>query len=291
MESSKHKILEINLISAQGLKPPSKNTRKMQTYALAWIDSSTKLRTQIDRIGGDNPTWNDKFLFRVTPQFLASETSGISVEIYAVSYVRDPLIGTVRFLISNLLPSSSPSSDHDHDGIMTPFFTAFQIRRPSGSFNGVLNVGAMVINNPEFDAVMSDVSAVGYRDLMGNRRRGNDGIRKVKSMDFQVFMDNNSVNGDGDGDGVESGNTSDGGDSISSNSSSTTSTALKSWNGFRDFVGNSSINNHVRSSSDGGGMLSCFIKQRKPPRLRPSPSDPNLAAAVAAAVGPDENTK
>jgi len=38
-------VLEITLISAQGLKEPSSKLRRMQTYALAWIDSSVKLRT------------------------------------------------------------------------------------------------------------------------------------------------------------------------------------------------------------------------------------------------------
>jgi hypothetical protein len=100
-------VLEINLISAQSLKPPSSPRRNFQTYALTWIDSSTKLRTRVDKIGGQNPTWNDKFLFRITPEFLASETSGVSVAIYAVGTFRDHLVGTVRFSISNILSSSS----------------------------------------------------------------------------------------------------------------------------------------------------------------------------------------
>lgn len=32
------KILEISLISAQNLKTPSASIRRMQTYAVAWID-------------------------------------------------------------------------------------------------------------------------------------------------------------------------------------------------------------------------------------------------------------
>ncbi|KAM7251584.1 hypothetical protein ACFE04_023467 [Oxalis oulophora] len=61
----------------------------------------------------------------------------------------------------------------------------------------------------------------------------------------QVLLDGNNINSDND---AESGNTSDGGDSISSNSS-TTSSILKIWNGFPECFGNNSIS-HVRSSSD-----------------------------------------
>ncbi|KAL1295665.1 hypothetical protein AAHE18_19G228000 [Arachis hypogaea] len=90
-------VLEINLISAQGLQPPSSPRRRLQTYALTWIDPSTKLRTRVDKDGDHNSTWNNKFL--------ASDTSGISVAIYDVGTFRNHLIGTIRFLISNILSS------------------------------------------------------------------------------------------------------------------------------------------------------------------------------------------
>ncbi|KAI4328861.1 hypothetical protein L6164_021184 [Bauhinia variegata] len=102
MPETTTQVLEINLISAQGLKPQSFNLRRMQTYAVTWVDQHTKLRTQVDKLGGENPTWNDKFLFRVTSKFLASETSAVSVAIYSVGCFKDHLIGTVRFLISNI---------------------------------------------------------------------------------------------------------------------------------------------------------------------------------------------
>ncbi|KAE8716283.1 hypothetical protein F3Y22_tig00110151pilonHSYRG00288 [Hibiscus syriacus] len=39
----------------------------MKTYALEWIDSTDKSFTCIDRVDGENPMWNEKFLFRVSP--------------------------------------------------------------------------------------------------------------------------------------------------------------------------------------------------------------------------------
>ncbi|KAJ0110738.1 hypothetical protein Patl1_00537 [Pistacia atlantica] len=165
-------FLEITLISAQGLKLPSTNKR-MQTYALAWVNPSTKLRTQVDRVGGENPTWNDKFLFKVTPEFLSSETSAVSVEIYSTGYLRDHVVGSVRVLISNIAL---------FDSTKTPSFTALQIRRPSGRVQGVLNIGAMLMEGSAF-AGLNECDAIGYRDLMGESEKGKrQWVRKSKSM-------------------------------------------------------------------------------------------------------------
>ncbi|KAG9141564.1 hypothetical protein Leryth_022244 [Lithospermum erythrorhizon] len=55
-------LLEINIISAQDLEVVS---RKMKTYATARVNPSRKLTSSIDTEGHNNPTWNDKFVFRV----------------------------------------------------------------------------------------------------------------------------------------------------------------------------------------------------------------------------------
>lgn len=154
METKTH-ILEINLISAQGLKYPSANLRRsLQTYAIVHVDPSFKLRTLTRP--GDNPTWNEKFLFRVKPEFLFSETSAVSVSIYATGYFSDQLIGTVRLLVGTLIPLSS--------SIGTPAFSAVQIRRPSGRFHGVLNVAATIADGLEISA-LKEAPAVCLRDL------------------------------------------------------------------------------------------------------------------------------
>ncbi|CAL0301791.1 unnamed protein product [Lupinus luteus] len=238
-------VLEINLISAQGLKPPSSPRRTFQTYALTWIHSDTKLRTRVDKVGGENPTWNDKFLFRVTPDFLASETSGISVAIYAVGTFRDHLIGTVRFLISNILDGDSVR--------VTPCFSAVQIRRPSGRFHGVMNIGAMLIDGSEIHVLKKKISAIGYRDLMGEKIQLN---RKVKSSSSNS---NSSENNSYEGSFTES--LTDGSESTETASSSTSSprtvtTALTEWNDVRKLAG---AGNKGLTAS---GFLCCLVANR-----------------------------
>lgn len=244
-------ILEINLISAQALKTPSANLRRMQTYALAWINPSAKLRTRVDHVGGENPTWNDKFIFKVSPDFIAGETSGVSVEIYAIGCIKDFLLGTVRFLLSSCLSSISRA------GIGTPAFTAVQIRRPSGRFHGVLNIAATVYKGSDL-ALLDGLSAVCFRDLMKDSAR-----RRRLSRKGSKLSDKDKLSGCDSGEFScgESVDFSDGGESTTS-SSSTTSTVLKEWNGER-----------LDLKSDGGGMLCGLMIQRK---VHLCPSDQNL---------------
>ncbi|KAH1259531.1 hypothetical protein GmHk_03G008969 [Glycine max] len=227
-----HQVLEINLISAQGMKPPSSPRRRLQTYAVTWIDPATKLRTRVDKLGGHNPTWNDKFLFGVTKDFLAGDTSSVCVAIYAVGTFRHHLVGTVRFLISNMF---SPDADD-----ATPCFSAFQIRRPSGRFHGVMNIGAMVMDGSGFPA-LEKISALGYRDLMGEkihqRRRRNRRKRKCCR---------NFCTEEGEGESW----------TASSSSSPRTTAALKDWNGLRELAGNKGL------AMSASGFLCCLVTQR-----------------------------
>ncbi|KAG5588293.1 hypothetical protein H5410_048727 [Solanum commersonii] len=94
-------LLEINIISAQDLEPMSK---KMKTYATVWVHPTRKLTTAVDIEGGNNPTWNDKFVFRVDEEFLRQDTSAVQIEIHCGHWFKDSLVGSVRVLVGNLIP-------------------------------------------------------------------------------------------------------------------------------------------------------------------------------------------
>ncbi|QHO42952.1 probable lactoylglutathione lyase, chloroplastic [Arachis hypogaea] len=231
------RVLEINLISAQGLQPPSSPLRKLQTYALTWIDPSTKLRTRLDSLGGQNPTWNDKFLFRVTPEFLSGDTSAVSVAIYAVGTFRDHLIGTVTFFIGNVLSG----------GAGVPCFSAFQIRRPSGRFHGVMNIGAMVADVSDFPA-LHKISAIGYRDLMGMKMKEQRKKKKNKKAPEEELSSDSCENSCADS--VEEADSSSSSSSLSP-SATGAGAVLKEWNGVRELAGNKGL--------AASGFLCCFM--------------------------------
>ncbi|CAI9118021.1 OLC1v1019522C1 [Oldenlandia corymbosa var. corymbosa] len=158
-------LLEINVISAQDLEPVSK---KMKTYATAWVNTRRKLSSRVDAGGHVNPTWNDKFVFRVDEEFLRQDTSAVQIEIHAVHWFKDTLVGSVRVLVGNLIPPLLRSQRHNsHVGMR---FVALQVRRPSGRPQGILNIGVTLLDSsmrsmPLYTQLST--SAVGYRDFMG----------------------------------------------------------------------------------------------------------------------------
>lgn len=251
------KILEISLISAQNLKTPSTSIRRMQTYAVAWIDPTTKLRTRIDRVGSENPTWNEKFIFRVSPDFISGDTSGVSVAIYAVGCIKNFLVGTVRLLLSSCL--------HKKTGIRTPAFTAVHIRRPSGRCHGVLNVAATVYDGTEFE-MLSGLNAVAFHDLIGEGEKSNNHRRSRERRLSRVGSKESELSS-ADSFDFDSVDFSDGTESTTS-SSSNASTVLKDGN-------NAEVSGTKAFKSDGFGMLCGLMLQR---RFSFCPSDLNFAA-------------
>ncbi|XP_004495587.1 uncharacterized protein [Cicer arietinum] len=156
-------LLEINIISAQDLSPVSKS---IKAYAVAWLDPQRKLTTQIDPHAHNNPTWNEKFVFRVDDDFLQSEDSAIVIEIYSSAWLRDILIGTVAVNLNNLLPRLYNRKSKIR-------FVALQVRRPSGRPQGILNIGVNLVDAtmrsmPMYSELSS--SAVEYHDLMNPKK-------------------------------------------------------------------------------------------------------------------------
>ncbi|XP_047937871.1 uncharacterized protein LOC125185390 [Salvia hispanica] len=162
--SKTHQLLEINIISAQDLELVSKS---MKTYAMAWMNPKRKLTSRVDELGKNNPTWNEKFVFRVEEEFLKQDNSAIMIEIYSNNWFRDVLVGTVRCLVGNLIPQTGRS--HNGQPYIGMRFVALQIRRPSGRPQGILNIGVALLDSSMRSMPLYTqpaMSAVGYQDLM-----------------------------------------------------------------------------------------------------------------------------
>lgn len=104
------RVLELSLLYAKDLASVSKT---MRTFAVAWVNPDRKLTTRVDQEGLTNPTWNEKFVFRVDDLFLEDPNSTVTIEIYASALLRDILVGTVTELVGNLVPpSTKPNAMH-----------------------------------------------------------------------------------------------------------------------------------------------------------------------------------
>ncbi|XP_020222906.1 uncharacterized protein LOC109805288 [Cajanus cajan] len=158
-------LLELNVISAQDLAPVGRN---MRAYAVSWLHPDRKLSTRVDTQGQTQPTWNDKFVFRVDEEFLYSDTSAITIHIYALHWFKDIHVGTVRVLLANLLP---PPADPNHRAPLAMRFVALQVRRPSGRPQGILNIAFSLLDTSmrSMPLYNHNASALGYRHLMGEK--------------------------------------------------------------------------------------------------------------------------
>ncbi|KAK8709729.1 hypothetical protein V6N13_060737 [Hibiscus sabdariffa] len=164
-------LLELIVISAQDLEPIC-NHRKMKTYAVAWVHPGRKLSTRIDHQGHTNPTWNDKFTFRVDEEFFSRDTSAIMVEIYATHWLRHVHVGTVRVMIKNLVPQLTCRSNRRDEVQLGTTLAALQVWRPSGRPQGMLNIGLALIDNSKRSMplyLQMGSSVVGYKHLMGEQ--------------------------------------------------------------------------------------------------------------------------
>ncbi|KAK4436057.1 hypothetical protein Salat_0769400 [Sesamum alatum] len=173
-------LLEISLISAQDLAPISKS---MQTYAMAWINPNKKHTTRTDQQGNKNPMWNDKFVFRLNHELLHSETATVTVEIYNVSWFRDVLVGMVRVLISDLI---TPLIRTLQTNTKNTRFVALQVRRPSGSPQGILNMGISLL-----DSTMRSMPLKNYAARKHAKNNVQDSDEKNTTNPDETTLQNN----------------------------------------------------------------------------------------------------
>ncbi|KAL0403426.1 UNVERIFIED_CONTAM: hypothetical protein Sradi_1983400 [Sesamum radiatum] len=88
----------------------------------------------------ENLMWNDKFVFRLTHELLHSETATVTVEIYTVSWFRDVLRVLISDLITPLIRTLQSNTKNTR-------FVALQVRRPSGTPQGILNMGISLLDS------------------------------------------------------------------------------------------------------------------------------------------------
>ncbi|KAI3470414.1 hypothetical protein Pfo_027077 [Paulownia fortunei] len=158
--SSPFQLLEISLISAQDLTPISKS---MQTYAVTWIHPNRKHTSRTDQQGHKNPMWNDKFVFCLDSELILSENATVTVEIYTVSWFRDVLVGMVRVLISDLI---TPLARTRQNRTKNTRFVALQVRRPSGSPQGILNMGVALLDSTMRSMPLQKPPAKNFQDTI-----------------------------------------------------------------------------------------------------------------------------
>ncbi|CAM0942999.1 unnamed protein product [Alopecurus aequalis] len=160
-------LLEVTVISAQDLHG-RKIGRRVRAYAVAWTDGAArKLRTDVDLAGGADPTWNDRFLFRVDAEFLRSETAAVSVEVRSARRLgRDAVLGRTRIVVSTFVhPPRSALAMAAAVAPMGRQVAALQLRRPrSLRPQGMVNVAVALLGAAQARTVAPIYCAPGSPD-------------------------------------------------------------------------------------------------------------------------------
>lgn len=177
-------LLQLSLISALDLALPNKNLPKnknIKAYAVVWIDPERKLRTRPDSKGNNNPHWNQKFVFRVEDELMDSDTASVKVEIYAVGWLKDSLLGSVAVLIRDLVPPAARLEKR---------LVALQVRRHhSGRPQGILSMGVALLDNTmksmPLCPVLTGAAAV---DFCGGEKCGNGDRKLVRTLSDQTDL-------------------------------------------------------------------------------------------------------
>ncbi|KAK9079878.1 hypothetical protein SSX86_001551 [Deinandra increscens subsp. villosa] len=129
-----HRILDITLISAKGLKKASL-IGKMDVYAVAYISGagkSEKLKTHVDQDGGTEPSWNFPMKFTVDEAAGLQNRTTLVIEIKHEGTFGNKEVGEARVPIKELLEGVSKEGKSDQ-------FVSYQVRTPSGKPKGNLN--------------------------------------------------------------------------------------------------------------------------------------------------------
>ncbi|KAK8491629.1 hypothetical protein V6N13_060858 [Hibiscus sabdariffa] len=128
-----HRTLEINLISAKGLKNVNL-IDKMDVYCIISLkggSSKQKTRTPVDKDCGKNPNWNFPVKFTVDESLAKKNNLNVKFKIMCERILGDKELGKVNVPVKELLDSPGDG------GSMK--FVSFQVRKPSGRAEGSLD--------------------------------------------------------------------------------------------------------------------------------------------------------
>ncbi|OMO98490.1 C2 calcium-dependent membrane targeting [Corchorus olitorius] len=129
-----HRVLEINVISAKGLKNVNL-IDKMDVYAIISLKGSKhkqKTKTHVHKDCGKDPTWNFPVKFTIDESLAKSNQLNLKFKIKCEKILGDKELGQVNVPVKELLDSPG-------DGGGSMKFVSFQVRKPSGKPEGTLN--------------------------------------------------------------------------------------------------------------------------------------------------------
>jgi hypothetical protein len=130
-----HRTLEINVISAKDLKDVNLFS-KMDVYVAVSLTGDSqnkqKAKTKVDRDGSTSPSWNFPMKFTIGESAAKQNQLTLVFTLRCDRTLGDKDVGEVHVPVKELLDSAGDGNSMQ--------FVSYQVRKPSGNPQGVLNI-------------------------------------------------------------------------------------------------------------------------------------------------------
>ncbi|KAG9152319.1 hypothetical protein Leryth_021262 [Lithospermum erythrorhizon] len=145
--------IEITVISGEDLFLSRKQRVRRNAYAIVKTDTSNSQTTNEDKVGGSNPTWNEKLTMN-----LPNHARYLIVEVHCKTSSGDKIVGVAN------VPTSDFLGGYGHQGYL--HFLSYRLRDLNSEKNGIINiaVGTKIIENTNSDYGFSGETKMGSQE-------------------------------------------------------------------------------------------------------------------------------
>lgn len=126
--------LELTIIAAEGLKNVNLMGKKINPYAIAWIDPLVKKSTQTLQNSGLDPVWNETLCLPLQAQLLNNPNAAIMIQVLSAAPIKTKLVGTTTLMLNEITRICNVTDRDAQESL------ALQLWRPSGRAYGILKV-------------------------------------------------------------------------------------------------------------------------------------------------------
>ena len=157
MDTTARALLEITVISGEGLRLNRRHLVKKNAFVLIRTDSINSQTTEIDTEDGSYPTWNQNVNVN-----MPLNLRNITVEVQCKTYSGNKVVGTARIPVSDFVGGFIPAN-YLH-------FLSYRLRDGKGERNGIINLSVRVKANdgyaPSYLKAAENGASNGWRNNM-----------------------------------------------------------------------------------------------------------------------------
>lgn len=141
--------LELTIIAAEGLKNVNLLSKKINPYAIAWIDPLVKKFTQTLQNSGRDPIWNETLCLPLQTQLLNNPSAALIIQVLSAAPLKTKIVGTTTLMLNEIRRICSVTDRDEQETL------ALQLWRPSGRAYGILKVSFKLMGSIISDTHLS----------------------------------------------------------------------------------------------------------------------------------------